>query len=177
MNVVNRVNKIILVTGALVASSAAWAGDGAQTTVTWESAAGAAPIPTMGAVGMLLAALLLAVAGFRVLKADPAKGKWLAVVAVCGSVMFSVQGITGVGFVLDTPGECMGGSQAYAYDQPIQLANGCDAPVKIIDYQYPLIIQPGCAEFVESCPLGTVVEDGDSCTLNHTSFAGCGQNG
>ena len=143
----------------------------ADITVRWEGAA--SPIPTLGTIGLLLGALLLLVAGFRVLKANPANGKLMGMLLVAGGVMFSAKGVTALNLSISSPEECKSGSISYFYTDDLPLTNECRNAVTITGYQYPLV---KCEKLVDQCPVGTILPgNGGSCELNYFDFAGCEQ--
>jgi hypothetical protein len=152
----------------------AFAGAQGSLTVSWRAAGtdgfAALPVPAMGTGALIAMAVLLGVVGLRLIKSHARATRLMSTVLVAGCLLFSAEAArTGlIALIPNISGEeCEAGTRTYPFDQKPQLVNGCSNAVEIIEYA-PAPSAEECFEFVDSCPVGTVLEaGGDSCILSH----------
>lgn len=168
--------KITTGLGLLLTSVAAQAGrpglDGPM--VSWTGQA--APIPSLGTWGLVALALMFGVMGARLLQRHSGAVRVMSVVLITGVLLVGAK-VAHTTIVLPEVtvdgSECLGGSSEFNAFNPTPLENTCSTPITISNYNFGFIKVPGCAEFQETCPVGTVVPGGEGCTLNHWDDSGC----
>jgi hypothetical protein len=166
-------NRVLVAVALLATANLALAGE-RLATVTWEG--GSASIPTISGFGLVALALLMGVVAARLLHRQKKAVRVMSVLVVAGGVLMASQlAHTTVKLppAINIDGDaCAGGSTQYFGTDPETLTNQCPNRVTITSYDFPGE-PPVCFELQDTCPVGTVLVAGGSCTLSYFDTSSC----